>query len=119
MTTFTAATLPARARLRAMAFYLVRARPKEDHLPELRVQLGRKAFVDLRPFGRALTRSLEGARREDGGAVWEEEDYCSPPLAQEREAVLDDYFEGIEVEEVAQGEGWRRIEDLPSLYDGE
>jgi hypothetical protein len=103
-----------------MAHYLVRARPREDRLPDLRVQLDRKAFVDLRPFGRALTRSLEGARREeDATAVWEEEDYCSPPLAQEREAVLDDYFESIEVEPVEEGEGWRRIESLPSLYDGE
>jgi hypothetical protein len=102
-----------------MAYYLVRARPKEDRLPDLRVQLDRRAFVDLRPFGRSLTRSLEGARRENDVAVWEEEDYCSPPLAQEREAVLDDYFEGIEVEEVAEGEGWQRIESLPSLYDGE
>ena len=103
-----------------MAYYLVRARPNEDRLPELRVQLDRKAFQDLRPFGRALTRSLEGARRDDdASAVWEEEDYCSPPLAQEREAVLDDYFERIEVEPVDEGEGWRRIESLPSLYDGE
>jgi len=102
-----------------MAYYLVRARPKEERLPELRVQLDRKAFAGLRPFGRALTRSLEGARRQEDTAVWEEEDYCSPPLAEEREAVLDDYFERIEVEEVAEGEGWRRIEDLPSLYEGE
>jgi hypothetical protein len=103
-----------------MAHYLVRARPKEERLPDLRVQLDQKAFADLRPFGRALTRSLEGARREeDDTAVWEEEDYCSPPLAQEREAVLDDYFESIEVEPVEEGEGWQRIESLPSLYDGE
>jgi len=102
-----------------MAHYLVRARPNEERLPELRVQLDRKAFAGLRPFGRALTRSLEGARRQEDTAVWEEEDYCSPPLAEEREAVLDDYFERIEVEEVAEGEGWRRIEDLPSLYEGE
>jgi len=103
-----------------VAHYLVRAKPKQERLPDLRVQLDRKAFVDLRPFGRALTRSLEGARREeDDTAVWEEEDYCSPPLAQEREAVLDDYFESIEVEPVEEGEGWERIEALPSLYDGE
>jgi len=103
-----------------MAHYLVRARPKEDRLPDLRVQLDRKAFAGMRPFGRALTRSLEAARRQDDStAVWEEEDYCSPPLAQEREAVLDDYFEAIEVEEVQEGEGWERIESLPSLYDGE
>jgi hypothetical protein len=99
-----------------MAHYLVRAKPRQDRLPDLRVQLDRKAFRELRPFGRALTLSLEGARREHDVAVWEEEDYCSPPLAEEREAVLDDYFEGIEVEEVEEGEGWRRIEDLPSLY---
>ena len=103
-----------------MAHYLVRARPKEDKLPGLRIELDNRAFADMRPFGRALTRSLEGARRlDDSTAVWEEEDYCSPPLAQEREAVLDDYFERIEVEEVDAGEGWRRIESLPSLYDGE
>ena len=103
-----------------MAHYLVRAKPKEERLPDLRVQLDRKAFVELRPFGRALTRSLEGARREeDDSAVWEEEDYCSPPLAEEREAVLDDYFESIEVEQVEEGQGWERIEALPSLYDGE
>jgi len=103
-----------------VAHYLVRAKPKEERLPDLRVQLDRKAFVELRPFGRALTRSLEGARREeDDSAVWEEEDYCSPPLAEEREAVLDDYFESIEVEQVEEGQGWERIEALPSLYDGE
>jgi hypothetical protein len=103
-----------------VAHYLVRARPKTDRLPDLRVQLDRRAFTRLRPFGRALTRSLEGARREDDStAVWEEEDYCSPPLAQEREAVLDDYFEAIEVEPVDEGEGWKRIESLPSLYDGD
>jgi hypothetical protein len=49
-------------------------------------------------------------------AVWEEEDYCSPPLAQEREAVLDAYFDQIEVEEVDEGQGWERIESLPSLF---
>ena len=39
----------------------------------------------MRPFGRSLTYSLEHARlRDDGYAVWEEEDYCAPPLAQER-----------------------------------
>jgi hypothetical protein len=71
----------------------------------------------MRPFGRALSRALNGARRADHStAVWEEEDYCSPPLAQEREAVLDDYFEGIEVEEVEEGQGWERIESLPSLF---
>jgi hypothetical protein len=40
----------------------------------------------------------------------------SPPLAEERAAVLDSYFEGIAVEPVAEGEGWWRIEALPPLF---
>jgi hypothetical protein len=99
-----------------MAHYLVRARPRWGRLDELEDRLQNHAFVDLQPFGRALTRGLRGARREGDGAVWEEEDYCSPPLAEERAAVLDSYFEGIAVEPVAEGEGWRRIEPLPPLF---
>ena len=67
-------------------------------------------------FGKALTRSLNEARTQpDGIAIWEEEDYCSPPLAEERAAVLDRYFDEISVEQVAAGEGWKRIEALPML----
>jgi hypothetical protein len=29
--------------------------------------------------------------------MWIEEDYCSPPLPMERESVLDQYFNDIEV----------------------
>jgi hypothetical protein len=48
--------------------------------------------------------------------VWEEEDNCSPPLAQEREAVLDHYFDDIAVERVEHGEAWQRISALPHLF---
>jgi len=99
-----------------MAYYLVRAKPKPDRLTELHQELERNAFIDLRPFGKALTYSLNNARvQPDGTAVWEEEDYCSPPLAQERAAVLDAYFEKIKVEQVNEGEGWKRIRALPKL----
>ena len=99
-----------------MAYYLVRAKPKPDRLTELHQELERNAFADLRPFGKALTYSLNNARvQPDGTAVWEEEDYCSPPLAQERAAVLDAYFEKIKVEQVNEGEGWKRIRALPKL----
>lgn len=71
----------------------------------------------MQPFGRALDESLRGARvRGPELAVWEEEDYCRPPLRMEREAVLGDYFEDIEVERVEPGEGWARINELPSLW---
>ena len=99
-----------------MAFYLVRAKPKPGRLGELHQRLRENAFVNLRPFGKALTNSLNEARLEsDGIAIWEEEDYCSPPLAQERAAVLDTYFDEITVEQVNAGEGWQRIETLPKL----
>lgn len=102
-----------------MAHYLVRANPKSHRIARLASQLEADAFIDLKPFGRALTRSLRDARVDrEGGAIWEEEDYCSPPLAEEREAVLDEYFDAIEVERVAEGEGWRRIEALPQLFPG-
>lgn len=71
----------------------------------------------MRPFGAALAHALTHARvRSDGRIVWEEEDYCDPPLAMEREAVLDDYFEEIDVEPVTPGSGWRLIEPLPRLW---
>lgn len=102
-----------------MAHYLVRATPKAEKMAKLASQLDADAFAELTPFGQALTASLRGARVEaDGGAVWEEEDYCAPPLAQERAAVLDDYFDAIRIEHVAEGDGWRRIEALPHLFPG-
>jgi hypothetical protein len=99
-----------------MAYYLVRAKPKTERLQELSRQLQRKAFVSLRPFGKALTHSLENARTDsDGMVTWEEEDYCSPPLAEERAAVLDLYFDKITVKPVNAGEGWKQIQALPKL----
>jgi hypothetical protein len=101
-----------------MAHYLVTATPREDLLPELSERLERDEFLALRPFGRALTVSLRRARRLPNGKVmWEEEDYCRPPLAQEREAVLDHYFEQLLVEPVVEGTGWALIEAFPALFE--
>jgi hypothetical protein len=100
-----------------MAFYLVSAVPTPDLMQELSERLTRDEFVGLRPFGPTLSRSLKGARlRRDGVAVWEEEDYCRPPLAEERAAVLDHYFHELRVEPVSEGRGWERIEALPRLF---
>jgi hypothetical protein len=99
-----------------MAHYIVRAKPKLERLQELHAELAENAFVNLRPFGKGLTYSLNEARTQpDGTAIWEEEDYCSPPLAQERAAVLDRYFDEITVEQVNAGEGWKQIKALPKL----
>lgn len=53
-----------------MAFCVVRALPHPQCLAELRDRLDSGVFVNLRPFGEALTASLKGARRdpETGGA---------------------------------------------------
>lgn len=104
-----------------MAYRFVRARPISDRLPELRDQLMSGEIEAMNPFGEAMTKSLRDARydSETGEAIWIEEDYCSPPLAMEREAVLDDYFIELTVvhADVDEAEGWARIEDLPRLWD--
>jgi hypothetical protein len=100
-----------------MAFYLVTAVPKQDLMDELGKRLANDEFTPMRPFGRALTHGLKNARlRRDGVAVWEEEDYCRPPLAEERAAVLDTYFDDLRVETVSKDAGWQKIESLPRLF---
>jgi hypothetical protein len=100
-----------------MAHYLVTASPREERLADLRQRLSRNEFTSLRPFGTALSYSLRGARRlPNGKAIWEEEDYCQPPLAEERAAVLDEYFDQVSVESVVQGSGWALIEALPAMF---
>ncbi len=100
-----------------MAYYLVRARPDRRLLEELRRRLDGGEIGAMRPFGTALHNGLDNARvADDGYAVWEEEDYCRPPLAMERAAVLDTYFDELSVETVAPGDGWERIEALPRLW---
>lgn len=101
-----------------MAYYLVRAKPIPEKLDELKARLDAGDILPMRPFGRALDHSLQHARRlSTGQAIWEEEDYCRPPLAMERAAVLDAYFTDLTVEKVAEGKGWQRIDAMPSLWD--
>jgi len=100
-----------------MAHYLVTAKPKSERIESLLKNLRQKKYVAMRPFGKTMTHSLENARlREDGYAIWEEEDYCSPPLAQERAAALDEFFDELNVKLVQEGEGWKAIEELPRLF---
>lgn len=100
-----------------MAYYLVKAKFHKDLLTELRSRLDSGEIKQMQPFGRALQYSLQNARLDPGGwAIWEEEDYCSPPLAQERAAVLDTYFTELGVERVQKGQGWEQIESLPDFW---
>lgn len=101
-----------------MAYYLVSAAIKKNKLNELKDRLRQGELKQLSPFGKAMTYSLKNARydSDSGRALWEEEDYCSPPLSQEKSAVLDDYFEDIKEEKVPRGKGWEQIKDLPKLW---
>ena len=100
-----------------MAYYLVTAKPKSDRLETLMEKLSNRTYASMRPFGKTMTYSLENARlREDGYAIWEEEDYCSPPLEQERAAALDEFFDDLNVTPVEEGTGWERIQQLPRLF---
>lgn len=100
-----------------MAYYLVTAKPKPTRLADLLGKLREHAYWSMRPFGKAMTYSLENARlREDGYATWEEEDYCAPPLAQERAAALDEFFDELRVTPVQEGAGWEKVEGLQKLF---
>lgn len=100
-----------------MALYLVRARPKND-LSGLRKELDSGEISRLRPFGKTLQYGLDNAKNDqDSYALWIEEDYCSPPLAMEREIVLDRYFDDITVKLIAsEKEGFDRTDHIPELW---
>jgi len=102
-----------------MSHYLVKAQAHENLLAELRTRLDSGEINKMRPFGTALQYSLDHARFDPQGGnwlVWEEEDYCVPPLAQERAAVLDIYFTNLSVEKVDEGRGWEQIDGLKKLW---
>ena len=100
-----------------MTIYVVKAKPKKDLLADLKQEMISGKISRLRPFGEELHRGLENARIFEGHVYWEEEDYCSPPLAMERRSVLDHYFDNIAVEQVeSDEEGWNRIKNRPMLW---
>ena len=102
-----------------MTLYLVKAKIK-NHILELRQEMESGKIKKLVPYGNSLHYSLENAKRDDKEgvyALWIEEDYCSPPLAMERESVLDRYFDDLIVEVVeSEKAGWAKIKDKPSMW---
>lgn len=101
-----------------MVHYVVQARMKPERTAELREKPESGAFDTIRPLAREISSALRRARRDPaaGEAVWEEQCFCSPPLAAERPAILDRCFDDITTEEVTVGEGWARTERLPGLW---
>jgi hypothetical protein len=100
-----------------VAYYLVRGKPVTDKVEDLKEQIQRRDFITLQPFGRAISYSLENACIDsEGWWTWEEEDYCSPPLEQERKAVLDRYFHELRIEKVEEGSGWHQIRNHERIF---
>src|ERR671930_340474 len=104
-----------------MALYMVKARPRKELLENLQKDLSSGKISKMRPFGRALKYSLENAKIDNENpdyALWVEEDYCSPPLAMERESALDQYFNDIEVSRMeSEEEGLNMIKEKQSLWN--
>jgi len=101
-----------------MALYIVKARSKND-LSGFRKELNSGEISRLRPFGKTLQYGLDNAKYDtkDGYALWIEEDYCTPPLAMERDSVLDRYFDDITVQLIAsEKEGQDRIANIAGLW---
>ncbi len=99
-----------------MAYYLVKAKVLEKKQSELKKRLESGEVYNMQPFGKALDYSLKNARVTDEFWIWEEEDYCSPPLAMERAALLDSHFTNLSVEKVEKNKGWRSIESLSRVW---
>ena len=100
-----------------MTLYLVRAKPK-NNLSELR-RVRIRQHLNTATIWTNTSYGLQNARFDTNNnyAMWVKEDYCSPPLAMERESVLDRYFDDITVDEIgSKDEGWNKIQDKPLLW---
>ena len=101
-----------------MTLYLVKAKIK-NHILELRQEMESGKIKNLYRMVNLCIIAQKSKRdfKEGVYALWIEEDYCSPPLAMERESVLDRYFDDLIVEVVeSEKAGWAKIKDKPSMW---
>ena len=99
--------------------YHVQADFRENTAAEFLAKLTDGTVAAQRPDGSEIVESMERAvLNADGRVEWSERCYCSPPLAHERETVLDLHFEHITTEPAytyQQYEGTPFMEHLKSL----
>ena len=93
--------------------YKVRAKLKPGTEATLLARLTDGSVAAQRPDGREIVASMERAALSDDGWVgWTETCYCTPPLKHERETVLDDHFEAMEI---APAEAHERVVGTPLM----
>jgi hypothetical protein len=81
--------------------YSVTAHFTDDRIRGLYQKLMDGSIYSQNPEGKALYYAIKRAKvMSPGLAKWTELCYCTSPLQQERETVLDQYFDQIETQEV-------------------
>ncbi|NNF77101.1 MAG: hypothetical protein HKN05_03640 [Rhizobiales bacterium] len=93
--------------------YHVKAKLRDDTAREFLSKLTDGTVAAQRPDGSEIIASMERAVVNPAGQVeWSELCYCSPPLAHERETVLDLHFTDISTE---PAEAHTRYEGRPFM----
>ena len=76
--------------------YKVKARFKEESAAEFRRKLLDGTIASQKPDGPEMVDSMHRAVVKESGEIeWSELCYCNPPLAHERQTVLDHHFDDI------------------------
>ena len=93
--------------------YKVRARLRPGTEAALLGKLTDGTVASQRPDGPEIVASMERAvLTGDGQVEWSETCYCSPPLAHERETVLDHHFDDISTQQIG---AYERYDGTPLM----
>ncbi len=93
--------------------YKVKARFKEESAGEFHSKLLDGTIASQEPDGPEMVDSMNRAVVKESGEIeWSEQCYCKPPLAHERQTVLDDYFDDISTEVI---EAYQEYEGRPFM----
>ena len=102
--------------------YKVIARFKEASAAEFQRKLLDGTIANQKPDGPELVDSMNRAVMKESGEIeWSELCYCNPPLAHERQTVLDHHFDNISTQAIEghqEYEGRPFMEYLAELADG-
>ncbi len=93
--------------------YKVNARFKEGSAAEFQRKLLDGTIADQKPDGQEIVDSMNRAVVKESGEIeWSELCYCNPPLAHERQTVLDNHFDDISTEAI---ESYQEYEGRPFM----